>query len=240
MLYGHFVLFDARKEDRCPHLVFPFPHPDSSPPRNYFLLRLCGKVCETAFRVSSVRVPVTPHGRSAFRRISRIYLESPEFIGVQGLLRVKKKNRALLRIPVMRVLRISNMYPARAPSILPSPVRPGRRRIRHGSWHLGTRGSPGAAPGRGRRASMEQHGCSFSFHAPYYSPYGLDPSVSHGDGPGLLVFSTMIRGHLYLLMVRFDLRFPASSPAPPPHSPRSEYRSDSLTPSCRGRRVPKV
>lgn len=154
-IHGHFVLFDARKEDRCPHLVFPFPHPDSSPPRNYFLLCLCGKVCETAFRVSSVRVPGHGDGRSAFS-----YLESPEFIGVQGLLRVKKKKRALLRIPVMRVLRISNMYPARAPSILlkspvpgpcPGPIRADRALA---SWHLGTRGSPGAAPGRGRRASM--------------------------------------------------------------------------------------
>jgi len=182
----NFVLFDARKEDRCPHLVFPFPHPDSSPPRNYFLLCLCGKVCETAFRVSSVRVP--GHGRSAFS-----YLESPEFIGVQGLLRVKKKKRALLRIPVMRVLRISNMYPARAPSILPSPV-PGRmsRRIvparhpgRSGSCLLALGDSRLARGGSGPWASR-QHGCSYSFHAPYYSPYGLDPSVSHGHGPGLL------------------------------------------------------
>ena len=95
-------MFDARKDqDRCPHIVFPFPHPDSSPPRNYFLLCLCCKVCETAFRVSSVRVPLrSDHGSGS-----------------------GKKKRALLRIPVMRVLRISNMYPARAPSILPSPVR---------------------------------------------------------------------------------------------------------------------
>ena len=98
------------------------------------------------------------------------------------------------------------------------------------AWLLGTRGSPGAAPGRGRRASM----VVISFPAPYYSPYGFHLSVS--PGPGIL--ETLIRGRLYPLMVRFDLRFPASSPAPPPHSPRSEYRSDSLAPCCRSRRVP--
>lgn len=229
-------------EKKTDALTLYFPSPTLIRP-HLGITSYCAFVVKSAkLRSGSVRSEFRSRSISV---LDFSYLESPEFIGVQGLLRVKKKKRALLRIPVMRVLRISNMYPARAPSILPSPV-PAHVPAASGRWlslsalPLGTWGlahRPGrlARGGSGPWASR-QHGCSYSFHAPYYSPYGLDPTLS--AMVMVPVFSTMIRGHLYLLMVRFDLRFPASSPAPPPHSPRSEYRSDSLTPSCRSHRVP--
>ena len=50
---------------------------------------------------------------------------------------------------------VSRARPKHPPEFRPGPC-PGRIRADRAlaSWHLGTRGSPGAAPGRGRRASM--------------------------------------------------------------------------------------
>jgi hypothetical protein len=151
------VLFDARKEDRCPHLVFPFPHPDSSPPRNYFLLCLCGKVCETAFRVSSVRVPVTVDQRSRLlvSRESGIHWSPGPFKG-QEEKACSSENSC--NAGIAHIQYVSRARPKHPPESRPGPTPMSRPHPADGScrasWHLGTRGSPGAAPGRGRRASM--------------------------------------------------------------------------------------
>ena len=112
-------------EKKTDALTLYFPSPTLIRP-HLGITSYCACVVKSAkLRSGSVRSEFRASPGRRGRRDQRrafSYLESPEFIGVQGLLRVKKKKRALLRIPVMRVLRISNMYPARAPSILPSSV----------------------------------------------------------------------------------------------------------------------
>ena len=171
-------------EKKTDALTLYFPSPTLIRP-HLGITSYCAFVVKSAkLRSGSVRSEFRSRSISV---LDFSYLESPEFIGVQGLLRVKKKKRALLRIPVMRVLRISNMYPARAPSILPSPV-PAHVPAASGRWllPLGTWGLA-ARPGRLRAVGVAPAWLLLFLPCALLLALRVRPNfVSHGHGPGLL------------------------------------------------------
>ena len=142
-------------EKKTDALTLYFPSPTLIRP-HLGITSYCAFVVKSAkLRSGSVRSEFRSRSISV---LDFSYLESPEFIGVQGLLRVQEEKACSsensCNAGIAHIQYVSRARPKHPPESRPGPC-PGRiRPMALASWHLGTRGSPGAAPGRGRRASM--------------------------------------------------------------------------------------
>ena len=173
-------------EKKTDALTLYFPSPTLIRP-HLGITSYCAFVVKSAkLRSGSVRSEFRSRSISV---LDFSYLESPEFIGVQGPGPFKGQEEKACssenscNAGIAHIQYVSRARPKHPPEFRPGPC-PGRTPGRSGSCLLALGDSRLARGGSGPWASR-QHGCSYSFHAPYYSPYGLDPSVSHGHGPGL-------------------------------------------------------